>query len=95
MGKENHILEMSSMWRESLYDINELQNKWLNIVYTKDSNKKILTVSYIDVFIPNLLSQNSIEGSSLDQQSLNLLHTLLATLQQNQTLPICRNEITD
>ena len=50
---------------------------------------KLLTVYNLMVFIPNLLFQNSIEGSLLDQQNLIPLHTLLAIQQQNQTLPIC------
>jgi hypothetical protein len=39
--------------------------------------------------IPDLLSRNWTEESLLDQQSLSPLHTLLASQQQNQTLPIC------
>ena len=38
--------------------------------------------------IPDLLSQNWREGSLLDQQSQSLLRTLLASQQQNRTLPI-------
>lgn len=38
---------------------------------------------------PGLLSRNWREGSLLGQQSPSLLHTPLASPQQNQTLPIC------
>ena len=45
--------------------------------------------------IPDLLSRNWREGSLLGQQSLSLLHTLLAAQQQNQTLPICLTNMPD
>jgi len=55
--------------------------KWITKQITQHclhlgQNKKVLIVFYIVLFIPNLLSQNSIEGSLFDQQSLSLLHTL-------------------
>jgi len=67
----------------------------MNNVYARKSYIKLLTIYNLMVFIPNLLSQNLIEGSLLYQQSLILLNTLLAIQQLNQTLAIYWNKTED
>ena len=65
----------------------------LSALFTARMGRELLKLLNTQVFIPNLLSQNSKEGSLLDQQSLSLLHILLTSQQQNQTLPICQINI--